>query len=83
MMPQCKGWAGLGWGPTPGQAFIHWPPCRTLDTIGQVCKQIQMLDVAMCPGISMAAVRRFQTQLPQVTCVQSRFVGGADLTLTL
>ncbi|KAM5298068.1 putative RNA-binding protein EEED8.10 isoform 3-T5 [Glossophaga mutica] len=56
---------------------------QTLDSIGQACKQIQMLDVAMCPGISMAAVRRFQTQLPQVTCVQSRFVGGADLTLTL
>lgn len=75
------GWAGLGshtkW------ALIQWHPCRTLDTIGQACKQIQMLDVAMCPGISMAAVRRFQAQLPQVTCVQSRFVGGADLTLTL
>ncbi|KAM5208267.1 exocyst complex component 3-like protein isoform 8-T9 [Hipposideros larvatus] len=56
---------------------------QTLDTIGQACKQIQMLDVAMCPGISMAAVRRFQAQLPQVTCVQSRFVGGADLTVTL
>ncbi|XP_019511687.1 PREDICTED: leucine-rich repeat-containing protein 29 isoform X1 [Hipposideros armiger] len=56
---------------------------QTLDTIGQACKQIQMLDVAMCPGISMAAVRRFQAQLPQVTCVQSRFMGGADLTLTL
>ncbi|XP_071076223.1 F-box/LRR-repeat protein 20 isoform X2 [Desmodus rotundus] len=56
---------------------------QTLDSIGQACKQIQMLDVAMCPGISMAAVRRFQAQLPQATCVQSRFVGGADLTLTL
>ncbi|ELK14490.1 Leucine-rich repeat-containing protein 29 [Pteropus alecto] len=56
---------------------------QTLDTIGQACKQIQMLDVAMCSGISMAAVRRFQAQLPQVTCIQSRFVGGADLTLTL
>lgn len=42
-----------------------------------------MADVAMCPGISMASVRRFQAQLPEVTCVQSRFVGEADLTLTL
>lgn len=42
-----------------------------------------MLDVAMCPRISMAAVRCFQAQLPQVTCVQSRFMGGADLTITL
>nr|KAF6410854.1 leucine rich repeat containing 29 [Rousettus aegyptiacus] len=56
---------------------------QTLDTIGRACKQIQMLDVAMCSGISMAAVRRFQAQLPQVTCIHSRFVGGADLTLTL
>lgn len=75
------GWAGLG--PIPGQALIQWLPYRTLDTIGQACKQIQMLDVAMCSGISMAAVRRFQAQLPQVTCIHSRFVGGADLTLTL
>ncbi|XP_037672401.1 leucine-rich repeat-containing protein 29 [Choloepus didactylus] len=56
---------------------------QTLDAIGQMCKQLCLLDVAMCPGINMAAVRRFQAQLPQVTCVQSRFVGGADLTLTL
>ncbi|XP_029336739.1 leucine-rich repeat-containing protein 29-like isoform X4 [Mus caroli] len=56
---------------------------QTLDTIGQACKQLRVLDVAMCPGINMAAVRHFQAQLPQVTCIQSRFVGGADLTLTL
>nr|XP_045006209.1 leucine-rich repeat-containing protein 29 isoform X5 [Jaculus jaculus] len=56
---------------------------QTLDTIGQACKQLRVLDVAMCPGINMAAVRHFQAQLPQVTCVQSRFVGGADLALTL
>ncbi|XP_052022360.1 F-box/LRR-repeat protein 2-like isoform X1 [Apodemus sylvaticus] len=56
---------------------------QTLDTIGQACKQLRVLDVAMCPGINMAAVKHFQTQLPQVTCIQSRFVGGADLTLTL
>ncbi|ELK25617.1 Leucine-rich repeat-containing protein 29 [Myotis davidii] len=82
-----KGWA---------QAASSWPRLQhlnlsscsrlteqTLDTIGQACKQIQMLDVAMCPGISIAAVRQFQAQLPQVICIQSRFVGGADLTLTL
>lgn len=37
----------------------------------------------MCPSIDMAAIRRFRARLPQVTCIQSRFVGGADLTLTL
>ncbi|XP_007992200.3 leucine-rich repeat-containing protein 29 isoform X7 [Chlorocebus sabaeus] len=56
---------------------------QTLDAIGQACRQLRVLDVAMCPGINMAAIRRFQAQLPQVSCVQSRFVGGADLTLTL
>lgn len=74
---------GLDLGPTQAQALIPWPSYRTLDTIGQACKQLRVLDVAMCPGINMAAVRHFQVQLPQVTCIQSRFVGGADLTLTL
>ncbi|KAB1273469.1 Leucine-rich repeat-containing protein 29 [Camelus dromedarius] len=74
-----------GWGLEPGAWAnpLFWPPCRTLETTGQACKQLQTLDVAMCPGIGMASVRCFQAQLPQVTCVQSRFVGGADLTLTL
>ncbi|KAB0348035.1 hypothetical protein FD754_012892 [Muntiacus muntjak] len=56
---------------------------QTLDSIGQACRQLRMVDVAMCPGISIASVRRFQARLPEVTCIQSRFVGGADLTLTL
>ncbi|XP_074258048.1 uncharacterized protein LOC101052703 isoform X2 [Saimiri boliviensis] len=82
-----KGWA---------QAASFWPRLQhlnlsscsqlteqTLDAIGQACRQLRVLDVAMCPGINMAAVRRFQAQMPQVSCVRSRFVGGADLTLTL
>lgn len=75
-------WWGLA-GPGPGQALSRRLPCRTLDSIGQACRQLRMVDVAMCPGISIASVRRFQAQLPEVTCIQSRFVGGADLTLTL
>lgn len=73
---------GLGRVPTLACAHRR-PPHRTLDTIGQACKQLRMLDVAMCPHISMAAVRHLRAQLPQVTCIQSRYVGGADLTLTL
>ncbi|KAL4835794.1 hypothetical protein H8958_005346 [Nasalis larvatus] len=82
-----KGWA---------QAASSWPRLQhlnlsscsqlteqTLDAIGQACRQLRVLDVTMCPGINMAAVRHFQAQLPQVSCIQSRFVGGADLTLTL
>ncbi|KAM9067210.1 leucine-rich repeat-containing protein 29 isoform X2 [Sarcophilus harrisii] len=56
---------------------------QTLATIRQACQQLKVLDVSMSQGISMAAVEHFQAQLPQVTCVQSRFVGGADLAMTL
>lgn len=77
----CPRWglAGLGL----GQVLTWRLPCRTLDSVGQACRQLRMVDVAMCPGISIASVRRFQAQLPEVICIQSRFVGGADLTLTL
>ncbi|KAG8521715.1 Leucine-rich repeat-containing protein 29 [Galemys pyrenaicus] len=82
-----EGWA-QALGSWPRLQHLNLSSCsqlteQTLDAIGQACKQLRVLDVAMCPGISMAAVRRFQAQLPQVTCVRSRFVGGADLTLTL
>ncbi|KAM5132881.1 uncharacterized protein ACOB7L_001420 isoform 1-T2 [Callospermophilus lateralis] len=82
-----EGWAQAA-GSWPRLQHLNLSSCsqlteQTLDTIRQACKQIRVLDVAMCPGINVAAVRRFQAQLPQVTCVQSRFVGGADLTLTL
>ncbi|MBZ3891026.1 Leucine-rich repeat-containing protein 29 [Sciurus carolinensis] len=82
-----EGWAQAA-GSWPRLQHLNLSNCsqlteQTLDTIRQACKQIRVLDVAMCPGINVVAVRRFQAQLPQVTCVQSRFVGGADLTLTL
>ncbi|XP_048211306.1 F-box/LRR-repeat protein 2-like isoform X1 [Perognathus longimembris pacificus] len=92
VLSHCSHLSDEGW----AQAARFWPRLQhinlsscsqlteqTLDTITQTCKQLQVLDVAMCPGINIAAVRRFQEQLPQVTCIQSRFVGGADLTLTL
>uniref|UniRef100_A0A8C9K186 F-box/LRR-repeat protein 15-like leucin rich repeat domain-containing protein n=1 Tax=Panthera tigris altaica TaxID=74533 RepID=A0A8C9K186_PANTA len=92
VLSHCSLLSDEGW----AQAASSWPRLRhlnlsscsqlteqTLDTIGQACKQLRMLDVSMCPGISMAAIRYFQAQLPQVACIQSRFVGGADLTLTL
>ncbi|XP_006155666.1 leucine-rich repeat-containing protein 29 [Tupaia chinensis] len=82
-----QGWAQAA-GAWPRLQHLNLSSCsqlteQTLESIGQACKQLRVLDVAMCPGINMAAVRHFQAQLPQVTCVQSRFVGGADLTLTL
>ncbi|XP_036604695.1 leucine-rich repeat-containing protein 29 [Trichosurus vulpecula] len=56
---------------------------QTLVTVGKACRRLKVLDVSMCQGISMAAVEHFQAQLPHVTCVQSRFVGGADLAMSL
>ncbi|KAJ1073366.1 hypothetical protein K5549_017023, partial [Capra hircus] len=91
-LSHCSLLSDQGW----GQAASSWPRLQhlnlsscsqlteqTLDSIGQACRQLRMVDVAMCPGISIASVRRFQARLPEVICIQSRFVGGADLTLTL
>nr|XP_020740554.1 leucine-rich repeat-containing protein 29 [Odocoileus virginianus texanus] len=91
-LSHCSLLSDHGW----AQAASSWPRMQhlnlsscsqlteqTLDSIGQACRQLRMVDVAMCPGISIASVRRFQARLPEVTCIQSRFVGGADLTLTL
>ncbi|XP_044843821.1 leucine-rich repeat-containing protein 29 isoform X2 [Mauremys mutica] len=56
---------------------------QTLVAISRECRQLKSLDVSMCHGISMAAIELFQAQLPLQPCVQSRFVGGADLPFTL
>ncbi|KAM9121971.1 putative RNA-binding protein EEED8.10 isoform 2-T2 [Pangshura tecta] len=56
---------------------------RTLVAISRECRQLKSLDVSMCHGISMADIELFQAQLPVQPCVQSRFVGGADLSFTL
>ncbi|KAI4534317.1 hypothetical protein MG293_015177 [Ovis ammon polii] len=82
-----QGWAQAA-GSWPRLQHLNLSSCsqlteQTLDSIGQACRQLRMVDVAMCPGISIASVRRFQARLPEVICIQSRFVGGADLTLTL
>ncbi|ETE63676.1 Leucine-rich repeat-containing protein 29, partial [Ophiophagus hannah] len=58
---------------------------RTLKSIGQECQLLKSLDVSMCSKISMSDVERFQSQLPpqSQTSIHSRFVGGADLSITL
>nr|XP_008172995.1 leucine-rich repeat-containing protein 29 isoform X3 [Chrysemys picta bellii] len=56
---------------------------QTLMALSRECRQLKSLDVSMCHGISMADIELFQAQLPLQTCVQSRFVGGADLSFTL
>ncbi|KAM9047019.1 uncharacterized protein AAG666_003607 [Megaptera novaeangliae] len=82
-----EGWAQAA-GSRPRLQHLNLSRCsqlaeQTLGSTGQACKQLRMVGVAMCPGISMASIRHFQAQLPEVTCVQSRFMGGAELTLTL
>ncbi|XP_060110337.1 F-box/LRR-repeat protein 2-like [Heteronotia binoei] len=56
---------------------------QTLRAIGRECRQLKCLDVSMCSGISMADVELFQSRLPLQTSIHSRFVGGADLSVTL
>ncbi|XP_015276714.1 PREDICTED: leucine-rich repeat-containing protein 29 [Gekko japonicus] len=56
---------------------------QTLRAIGRECRQLKCLDVSMCGGISMTDVELFQSRLPLQTSVHSRFVGGADLSITL
>ncbi|XP_013926396.1 PREDICTED: F-box/LRR-repeat protein 20-like isoform X2 [Thamnophis sirtalis] len=58
---------------------------RTLKSIGRKCQLLKSLDISMCSQINMADVERFQSQLPPQsnTSIQSRFVGGADLSITL
>ncbi|XP_075796666.1 uncharacterized protein LOC142831111 isoform X2 [Pelodiscus sinensis] len=56
---------------------------RTLAALGRECRQLKSLDVSMCHGISMADIECFQAHSPLQPGVQSRFVGGADLSFTL
>nr|XP_056718335.1 F-box/LRR-repeat protein fbxl-1-like [Euleptes europaea] len=56
---------------------------QTLKAVGQECRQLKSVDISMCSGISMADVEHFQSRLPLQTSVHSRFVGGADLSVTL
>ncbi|KAJ7311960.1 hypothetical protein JRQ81_006283 [Phrynocephalus forsythii] len=58
---------------------------RILKAVGQECQQLKSLDVSMCSKINMVDVDLFQSQLPpqSQTSIQSRFVGGADLSITL
>ncbi|KAM6430142.1 uncharacterized protein PHA67_002258 isoform 3-T3 [Liasis olivaceus] len=58
---------------------------RTLKSVGQECQLLKCLDVSMCSKISMSDVEHFQSQLPpqSQTSIQSRFVGGADLSISL
>ncbi|XP_021458166.1 F-box/LRR-repeat protein 14 isoform X2 [Oncorhynchus mykiss] len=56
---------------------------RSLSMLVQHCKRLRTLDISMCKDISITTVDLLQSQLPFLENVHCRFVGGADLTLTL
>ncbi|XP_071403457.1 F-box/LRR-repeat protein 20 [Centroberyx affinis] len=56
---------------------------RSLSLLMRHCKRLRTLDVSMCKDISITTVDLLQSQLPFLENVHCRFVGGADLTLTL
>uniref|UniRef100_A0A667XHK0 F-box and leucine rich repeat protein n=1 Tax=Myripristis murdjan TaxID=586833 RepID=A0A667XHK0_9TELE len=56
---------------------------RSLSLLVQHCKRLRTLDISMCKEISITTVDLLQSQLPFLENVHCRFVGGADLTLTL
>ncbi|KAL7978854.1 hypothetical protein Chor_013343 [Crotalus horridus] len=67
------------------RGFAEAAGSLTLKSVGQECQLLKSLDVSMCSKISMSDVEHFQSQLPpqSQTSIQSRFVGGADLSITL
>ncbi|XP_062402623.1 uncharacterized protein fbxl9 isoform X1 [Sardina pilchardus] len=56
---------------------------RSLSVLAKHCKRLQTLDISMCKDITITKVDFLQSQLPYLENVQCRFVGGADLTITL
>uniref|UniRef100_H3B006 F-box and leucine rich repeat protein n=1 Tax=Latimeria chalumnae TaxID=7897 RepID=H3B006_LATCH len=56
---------------------------QALEVIAVECKGLKSLDVSMCDGITMLGVELVQLKIPSLTSIQTRFVGGADLSFTL
>ncbi|KAK0138217.1 Leucine-rich repeat-containing protein 29 [Merluccius polli] len=56
---------------------------RSLRCLVQHCRRLRTLDVSVCKGISITSVDRLHSHLPFLENVNCRFVGGADLSLTI
>ncbi|XP_039880888.1 putative adenylate cyclase regulatory protein [Simochromis diagramma] len=56
---------------------------RSLLLLVQHCKRLRTLDISRCNNISVAAVDFLQTQLPFLENLHYKFIGGADLSLSL
>ncbi|XP_039988541.1 F-box/LRR-repeat protein 14 isoform X2 [Xiphias gladius] len=56
---------------------------RSLSLLVQHCKRLRTLDISRCKNISVTTMDLLQSQLPFLENVHYKFIGGADLTLTL
>uniref|UniRef100_UPI00398F1E1A F-box/LRR-repeat protein 2 isoform X2 n=1 Tax=Pristiophorus japonicus TaxID=55135 RepID=UPI00398F1E1A len=56
---------------------------QALEVLSQECKWLKSLDVSMCSGLTIAGIKRIQLLHPTLTSIQARYLGGADLSLTL
>ncbi|KAG7270340.1 hypothetical protein CRUP_034450 [Coryphaenoides rupestris] len=56
---------------------------RSLACLVQHCRRLRTLDVSGCKRISLTAVDHLLSHLPFLENVNCRYVGGADITLTL
>ncbi|GAA6229768.1 F-box/LRR-repeat protein 2-like [Lates japonicus] len=56
---------------------------RSLFLLVQHCKRLRTLDISRCKNISATTMDLLQSQLPFLENVHYKFIGGADLTLTL
>ncbi|XP_023277039.1 F-box/LRR-repeat protein 2-like [Seriola lalandi dorsalis] len=56
---------------------------RSLFILMQHCKRLRTLDISRCKNISVTTMDLLQSQLPFLENVHYKFIGGADLTLSL
>ncbi|KAG7214881.1 hypothetical protein INR49_005150 [Caranx melampygus] len=56
---------------------------RSLFILVQHCKRLRTLDISRCKNISETTMDLLQSQLPFLENVNYKFIGGADLSLTL
>lgn len=56
---------------------------RSLFDLVRHCKRLRTLDISRCKHISVTTVEHIQTQLPFIENINTKFLAGADVTLSL
>lgn len=56
---------------------------RSLLILVQHCKRLRTLDISRCKHISVTTVEHIQMQLPFLEHINTKFIAGADVTLSL